>query len=103
MLTPKEELREAKAYIERQQKEIADLRENVSAFESLRISSNKSSNIIAELMFAFINKDEDFPHSFEIEAFEEALIYLQEHYQGEKFNLRVFEDHLNEMNKLAGI
>ncbi len=62
---------------------------------------NKSASVMAELMFAFMGKDEDFPHSFEINVFEEALLYLQEHYMGEKFNLSSFEDHLNQMNRSA--
>lgn len=64
-------------------------------------SRDQATDTIAELMFAFINKDENFPHSFEIEAFEEALYFLQQHYERKKFNLRMFEDHLNEMSELA--
>ena len=55
--------------------------------------------IIADLMFAFINKDEDFPHDFEIKAFEEAFRFLQEHYNDDKYNLKMFESHLNKMKE----
>lgn len=68
------------------------------------MANEKASKIIADLMFAFINQDEDCPHSFEIDAFEEALLFLQEQYQDDKkYNLKVFEEHLNTLNKLAGI
>lgn len=63
---------------------------------------DKSAKIIADLMFAFINKDEDFPHGFEVKAFEEGLLFLQEHYSENKYNLKVFETHLNKMNELTG-
>lgn len=61
---------------------------------------DKSSKIIADLMFAFINKDEDFPHSFETEAFEQGLLFLQEHYLDKKYNLKMFEKHLTKMKEI---
>jgi hypothetical protein len=57
----------------------------------------KAQELIADLMFAYINKDEDLPHAFEIEAMEECLLYLQEHYESNKYSLKMFENHLNEM------
>lgn len=54
---------------------------------------------VADLMFAYINKDEDFPHDFEIRAFEEGLYFLQEYYIDGKYNLRRFESYLNGMNE----
>lgn len=35
------------------------------------------SRVIADLMFAYINKDEDIPHQFELEAFREGLAVLE--------------------------
>jgi hypothetical protein len=64
------------------------------------MNNERASKIIADLMFAYVNKDEDIPHSFEIEAFEEGLCFLQEHYMGEKFNVRWFEDRLNKLKEL---
>lgn len=58
----------------------------------------KTAKIIADLFFAYINKDEEKPHDFELQALEEALYYLQEHYHGDKYNIRGFEDILNEIH-----
>lgn len=57
--------------------------------------------IIADLLFAYINKDEDFPHDFEIDAFEEALRFLQNYSFYGNYNLKIFENYLNDMRKEA--
>lgn len=63
------------------------------------MDNEKASKIIAELMFAYINKDEDIPHSFEIKAFEKGLYYLQENYMDNKHSIGWFEDRLNELEE----
>ncbi|MNW49053.1 hypothetical protein D3C74_264550 [compost metagenome] len=59
-----------------------------------------TANLIADLLFAFINKDADCPHDFEIKAFEDALNVLCKHYDRIKFNPKLFEDHLQSMREL---
>lgn len=59
-------------------------------------------NLIADLLFAFINKDENHPHDFEIKAFENALNSLCKHYDQIKYNPRLFEDHLERMREVSG-
>jgi hypothetical protein len=62
----------------------------------------RASNLIADLLFAFINKDADCPHDFEIKAFEEAILYLQEHDQSSKYSPDLFRNHLKRMREVIG-
>ena len=39
-------------------------------------TDNEAAQIISELVFAYVGKDEEIPHSFEIEAFEKAADFL---------------------------
>jgi hypothetical protein len=61
------------------------------------MNDKKALQIIADLFFAYMGKDEEFPHQFEIKALEEALYYLDEHYEGNEYNLRRFEDFINKL------
>ncbi|WP_411552215.1 hypothetical protein [Paenibacillus lautus] len=61
----------------------------------------RATNLIADLLFAYINKDEIHPHDFEIQAFEHALIYLRENYQSSKYDPKLFEDQLERMRRLT--
>lgn len=56
-------------------------------------------DVIAELLFAYVNKDEDIPHTFEIHAVEEAVMFLKEHYQGEKYTQEWFQKRLMELKE----
>jgi hypothetical protein len=47
--------------------------------------------IIADLLFAYINKDEDNPHAFEVETVEKAVAYLEVEYNGETYNKEFFQ------------
>jgi hypothetical protein len=63
--------------------------------------SDKSTDIIADLLFAYINKDSDCPHDFEIKAFEDAIYYLRSD-QSSKYSLDLFENHLKQMREVIG-
>lgn len=62
----------------------------------------RSTNLIADLLFAFINKDEDCPHDFEIKAFEDALAVLRPHFDQNKYHPKLFVDHLERMRRIIG-
>lgn len=57
----------------------------------------EASNIMADLMFAYVNKDGDSPHQFEIEAMEHGLYFLQEFYNDGKYTTKFFEEIINRM------
>lgn len=59
---------------------------------------NKSAILIADLMFAYMSKDDDFPHDFEIDAFEKGLYFLQEHYKDGSYSLKMFENALGKLH-----
>lgn len=59
----------------------------------------EAARLLGDLMFAYINKDEDFPHDFEVKAFEEALCFLKEHYLNDKYNMTIFDSHLASMKQ----
>ncbi|MDQ0091646.1 hypothetical protein J2T12_005086 [Paenibacillus anaericanus] len=59
-----------------------------------------TANVIADLLFAFINKDAHCPHDFEIKAFEDALNVLCKHYDRIKYQPKLFEVHLQQMREL---
>lgn len=48
-------------------------------------------NLLADLLFSYINKEEDNPHDFEVSAVNETADYLKEHYRGTKYNEAFFE------------
>lgn len=54
-------------------------------------------DILAELLFAYVNKDKDLPHTFEIHAVEKTVHYLKRNYNGKKFNREWFEQRLKEL------
>ncbi|GJM84249.1 hypothetical protein HMSSN139_67450 [Paenibacillus sp. HMSSN-139] len=60
-----------------------------------------TANLIADLLFAFINKDVYCPHDFEIKAFKNALNVLCKHYGQIKYNPRLFEDYLQRMMEVS--
>lgn len=59
----------------------------------------KPGDIISDLLFAFINKDADCPHDFEVKAFEDAVTYLRDHDQLRKYNSELFEGYLQLMRE----
>lgn len=64
-------------------------------------------NLIADLLFAFINKDEHHPHDFELAAFENAVSMLRPyfeppHFEQIKYHPKLFVDHLERMRRLFG-
>lgn len=61
----------------------------------------KPGDIIADLLFAFINQDADCPHDFEIQAVEKAVEYLRNHHQPEKYGPQLFESHLKRMLEVS--
>ena len=89
--------------------------EGVEAFDNLTDAINngefepdpiplptiKPGDIIADLLFAFINQDTDCPHDFEIQAVEEAVNYLRNNYQSDKYNPQLFENHLKQMLEVS--
>jgi hypothetical protein len=81
--------------------------ENIKAqkdwlIKQLEAEKERASNLIADLLFAFINKDADCPHDFEIKAFEETILYLQEHDQSSKYSPDLFRNHLKRMREVIG-
>lgn len=49
-------------------------------------------NMIADLVFAYKNKDEDCPHDFEIKAVNNAIELLEIEYKGEIYTKKFFEE-----------
>ncbi|MYX21971.1 hypothetical protein GTY77_18175 [Streptomyces sp. SID8380] len=70
--------------------------------KQLEAERERAANLIADQLFAFINKDAGCPHDFEIKAFEEATLYLQEHDQSSKYNPDLFKVHLQQMKEVIG-
>ncbi len=56
-------------------------------------------NLLAELLFAYKNKDENMPHNFEIDAVISACEFLLEHYKGNKYSKDFFKSVLEDMQK----
>lgn len=46
--------------------------------------------VLADLLFAYVNKDDDFPHDFEVDAVKNAVQYLLENYQGDTYTKDFF-------------
>jgi hypothetical protein len=81
--------------------------ENIKAqkdwlIKQLEAEKERASNLIADLLFAFINKDADCPHDFEIKAFEDALTVLRPHFEQLKYHPKLFVDHLERMREASG-
>lgn len=69
-----------------------------------RISKEKEKKTIealANLLFAYANKDEDFPHAFEVKAVEEAVNILKTEYKGDRYSLAFFEGILKRIKELV--
>lgn len=64
----------------------------------LQTKLEDAAKIMADLMFAYINKDIDCPHDFEVKAFEEAVYFLQEFYTDNIYTVGMFEEALNQIN-----
>jgi hypothetical protein len=80
---------------QQKQREILSLR--------IRLAAEKehATNLIADLLFSYINKDAECPHDFEVKALEDAISYIQEHGQS-KYSLELFENHLKQMRGVTG-
>lgn len=63
-------------------------------------SHKKCADVLADMLFAYINKDEVIPHDFEITAIENAVEYLNKHYKGTKFSKKWFTEFLHEFKLL---
>lgn len=48
-------------------------------------------NALADMLFAYTNKDEDFPHDFEIKTINETIATLKMEYKGSKYTEAFFE------------
>lgn len=57
--------------------------------------------ILADLLFAYLNKDETFPHEFEILAVEKAINYLKDSNKKIKYNINGFEKYLEKMKAVS--
>lgn len=66
--------------------------------DEIRETEDNPKVIIADLLRAYIAKDEDFPHLFEIKAVENAIFYLKER-GDESNNIEKFEAYVKEMRK----
>lgn len=83
--------------------EVDRLKEKATEYDAGDENINdKKAEVIADLFFAYMGKDEDFPHQFEIKALEESLYYLQEHYKGNRYNLKMFEEYIKGLHDLLG-
>lgn len=66
---------------------------------NISLDKEHVNQIIYDLAFAYINKDEDFPHDFEVKALENTHKYAKEH--GDEKLVKFIEIILNEIkNKL---
>lgn len=78
-------------------------RGGTEAFNTMRgvedMGHERCAEIVADLLFAYVNKDEGFPHAFEVRAVEQAVEFLKKHYKGEKFTNEWFERRLYEIKK----
>lgn len=54
-------------------------------------------NILADMVFAYIYKDEIVPNDFEYEALEQAIEYLKKNYRGTKHKPKKFEQFLHDL------
>lgn len=54
-------------------------------------------NILADLLFAYVNKDEDLPHDFELDAVKKTVNYLLKNYQGSKYSDEFFRGTLEDI------
>ncbi|MBL4952076.1 hypothetical protein JK635_07615 [Neobacillus sp. YIM B02564] len=66
------------------------------------MENHKAAILLADLLFAYINKDEDFPHDFEVKAVENAVDFLEKHYTENKYNLKLFKDTINRIRSKSG-
>lgn len=83
-------------------KELADEIDNrIYDPDPIPLPTIKPEDIIADLLFAFINQDADCPHDFEIQAVEAAVNYLNNHHQSDKYNPQLFESHLKQMLEVS--
>lgn len=57
---------------------------------TLNIDKSRCLEALADLLFAYINKDADTPHGFEIDAVKAAIEILQGEYQGTKYTEAFF-------------
>jgi hypothetical protein len=48
--------------------------------------------LLSDLLFAYVNKDEDNPHDFEINAVNQAVDVLLKEYPGTKYSKKFFQD-----------
>ena len=65
------------------------------------MSEEELMKLIADLVFAYENKDESFPHDFEIEVVVKACDYLLENYTGDLHYDRTFFKSIK--NKMLGV
>ena len=76
--------------------------EQAEKLEKYQKEIEQIAGLIADLMFAYMNKDNDLPHDFELLAFEAGLCFLKEHYTDNKYNLEVFEKELIRIYEIFG-
>lgn len=48
-------------------------------------------DLLSDLLFAYINKDEDVPYEFEVAVINETADYFKEQYSGTRYNEAFFE------------
>ncbi|MCM3257127.1 hypothetical protein M3664_04930 [Paenibacillus lautus] len=69
---------------------------------TIKPGDKDTANLIADLLFAFINQDAYYPHDFEIKAFEDAITVLRPHFEEINYHPKLFIDHLERMRRAAG-
>lgn len=82
-------------------KPIAQTEKKLAEYWEARCAEEKehATNLIADLLFAYINKDENHPHDFEIKAFEDAITVLRPHFEHINYHPKLFVDHLERMRR----
>jgi len=60
------------------------------AVELLEKGTIETDEILADLLFAYANKDEDSSHTFEFDAVRNAVVYLLKNYSGQKYTKDFF-------------
>lgn len=54
--------------------------------------NNLDAELLADMVFAYINKDDEMPHDFEIVTINKACNFLLENYKGNKYSKQFFEN-----------
>jgi hypothetical protein len=59
----------------------------------------KITDLLADMVFAYANKDKEMPHDFEIDTLNETCDYLDKNYIGNKYSQDFFKKVKKDINK----